>query len=119
MEIVAASTSVFGIAFALFFSRIRQHDPDLGVVGTFFLGAGCRRSKGTRCSATSRCCGAWLHWFILKTCFFLFCFCGRATFRGTATTRSCARWKVFIPSRWSGCAPSGDVDLQIGPWPPE
>ena len=121
-EIVAGfHVEYSGIAFALFFLAEYANMILISALSaTFFLGGWLSPFEGLPVAGGI----AWLaapglHWFVLKTCFFLFCFLWfRATFpRYRYDQIMRLGWKVFIPVTlvWL-CVEAVMWIYKIGPW---
>jgi len=121
-EIVAGfHVEYSGIAFALFFlAEYANMILISALAATFFLGGWLSPVEGYPVLGDIALLAApGLHWFILKTCFFLFCFLWfRATFpRYRYDQIMRLGWKVFIPVTlvWL-CAEAAMWIYKIGPW---
>jgi NADH-quinone oxidoreductase subunit H len=121
-EIVAGfHVEYSGIAFALFFLAEYANMILISALSaTFFLGGWLSPVEGYPVLGDIALLAApGLHWFILKTCFFLFCFLWfRATFpRYRYDQIMRLGWKVFIPVTlvWL-CAEAAMWVFKIGPW---
>ena len=117
-EIVAGfHVEYSGIAFALFFlAEYANMILISALTATFFLGGWLSPFEGYPVVGDIAVLAApGLHWFVLKTCFFLFCFLWfRATFpRYRYDQIMRLGWKVFIPVTLVWIVRRGrDVDLQ-------
>jgi NADH-quinone oxidoreductase subunit H len=121
-EIVAGfHVEYSGIAFALFFLAEYANMILISALSaTFFLGGWLSPVEGYPVLGDVALLAApGLHWFILKPCFFLFCFLWfRATFpRYRYDQIMRLGWKVFIPVTlvWL-CAEAAMWIFKIGPW---
>ncbi|MBK6350128.1 MAG: NADH-quinone oxidoreductase subunit NuoH [Proteobacteria bacterium] len=121
-EIVAGfHVEYSGIAFALFFLAEYANMILISALSaTFFLGGWLSPFEGYPVLGDIALLAApGLHWFVLKTCFFLFCFLWfRATFpRYRYDQIMRLGWKVFIPVTlvWL-CAEAAMWVCRIGPW---
>jgi NADH-quinone oxidoreductase subunit H len=121
-EIVAGfHVEYSGIAFALFFlAEYANMILISALAATFFLGGWLSPVEGYPVLGDIALLAApGLHWFVLKTCFFLFCFLWfRATFpRYRYDQIMRLGWKVFIPVTlvWL-CAEAAMWIYKIGPW---
>jgi NADH-quinone oxidoreductase subunit H len=121
-EIVAGfHVEYSGIAFALFFLAEYANMILISALSaTFFLGGWLSPFEGYPVVGDIAMLAApGLHWFVLKTCFFLFCFLWfRATFpRYRYDQIMRLGWKVFIPVTlvWL-CVEAAMWIFRIGPW---
>ena len=121
-EIVAGfHVEYSGIAFALFFLAEYANMILISALSaTFFLGGWLSPFEGYPALGDIALLAApGLHWFVLKTCFFLFCFLWfRATFpRYRYDQIMRLGWKVFIPVTlvWL-CVEAAMWVWKIGPW---
>ena len=122
-EIVAGfHVEYSGIAFALFFlAEYANMILISALTATFFFGGWLSPFEGVPGARRHRACSRQpgLHWLVLKTCFFLFCFLWfRATFpRYRYDQIMRLGWKVFIPVTlvWM-CVEAAMWIFKIGPW---
>jgi NADH-quinone oxidoreductase subunit H len=120
-EIVAGfHVEYSGMAFALFFlGEYANMILISALTATFFLGGWLSPFEGYPLVGESFLAVPGLHWFVIKICFFLFCFLWfRATFpRYRYDQIMRLGWKVFIPVTlvWL-CVEAGLWYLRIGPW---
>jgi NADH-quinone oxidoreductase subunit H len=121
-EIVAGfHVEYSGIAFALFFlAEYANMIMIATLAATFFCGGWLSPVEGYPVLGDIRVLAApGLHWLVIKTCFFLFCFLWfRATFpRYRYDQIMRLGWKVFIPVTlvWL-CVESAMWFYKIGPW---
>jgi NADH-quinone oxidoreductase subunit H len=120
-EIVAGfHVEYSGMAFALFFlAEYANMILIAALTATFFLGGWLSPFEGYPLVGDSWLAAPGLHWFVLKTAFFLFCFLWfRATFpRYRYDQIMRLGWKVFIPVTlvWL-CVEAALWYYRLGPW---
>jgi NADH-quinone oxidoreductase subunit H len=120
-EIVAGfHVEYSGMAFALFFlAEYANMILIAALTATFFLGGWLSPFEGYPLVGDSWLATPGLHWFVLKTAFFLFCFLWfRATFpRYRYDQIMRLGWKVFIPVTlvWL-CVEAALWYYRLGPW---
>lgn len=120
-EIVAGfHVEYSGVAFAVFFlAEYANMILIAALTSVFFLGGWLSPFEGWTFLGDSVLRESGLHWFAIKTCFFMFCFLWfRATFpRYRYDQIMRLGWKVFIPVTIVWIAVEGVLAWQqIGPW---